>query len=123
MSGENYLVDTNTLIHLLDGNDTITEFLNGKSIFVSFISEMELLSKPSLSTESIRIIKSLIDGCVLVDFNTEIKQSAIKIRRNYKLKIPDAIIAASAGYLGIPLLTFDSDFKKVKSLELLHISL
>lgn len=123
MSGEDYFVDTNVLIHLLNGEVSITEFLDKKLIFISFISEMELLSKPGLSAENIRIVKSLIENCVLIDFNNEIKQSAIKIRKDYKLKIPDAIVAASANYLALPLITFDKEFKKVKNLEILHITL
>lgn len=109
MSGSDYLVDTNVLIHLVNGNEAITEFLQNKEVFVSFISEMELLSKPGLSTENIKLLQSMIDNCVLVDFNHEIKSEAIKLRRNYKLKLP--------------LLTGDKDFKKVGEIELLHLSM
>jgi predicted nucleic acid-binding protein len=115
-------IDTNILIHLINGDDAISDFLQGKEIFVSFISEMELLSKPGLSNENIKLLQSLIDNCVLVDFNHEIKSEAIRLRRDFKLKLPDAIIAATARYLHLPLLTADKHFKKIDDIELLFIS-
>ncbi|HEY8934688.1 MAG TPA: type II toxin-antitoxin system VapC family toxin [Cyclobacteriaceae bacterium] len=122
MSGSDYLVDTNILIHLGNGDESITDFLQGKVLFVSFITEMELLSKPGLSPENIKILKSLIDNCILVEFNHKIKSEAIKLRRQYRLKLPDAIIAATAKYLHLPLLTTDKDFNKIIDIELLFIS-
>jgi predicted nucleic acid-binding protein len=121
MSGTDYLIDTNILIHLGNGDQAITEFLQNKTIFVSFISEMELLSKPGLTTENIKVLQAMISNCVLVDFNHEIKVDAIKLRRNYRLKLPDAIIAASAKNLRLPLLTSDKDFKKISGIELFVI--
>ncbi len=123
MSGRNYLVDTNVLIHLANGDEIIADFLQDKIIFLSFISEMELLSKPGLSTESIKILQSMINECVLVEFNHEIKSEAIKLRRTHRLKLPDAVVAASAKYMRLPLLTADKDFQKVINLELLFIDI
>lgn len=123
MSGTDYLVDTNVLIHLGNGDEAITEFLQNKNVFLSFISEMELLSKPGLNTENLRILQSMINGCILVEFNHEIKSEAIKLRRHNKLKLPDAIVAATAKYLHLPLLTADKDFKKISEIELLFLSL
>lgn len=121
MSGTDYLVDTNVLIHLVNGDKAITNFLQGKTVFISFISEMELLSKPGLSSENIKLLQSMIDNCFVVEFNGEIKAEAIKVRRLHKLKLPDAIIAAPAKHLRLPLLTADKDFKKVPDIELIHL--
>jgi len=52
--------------------------------------------------------------------NQQIKQSAIQIRRKTGLKLPDSIIAASAEFMGIFLLTADKDFNKLKSLNILQ---
>lgn len=43
MSGKEILVDTNIFLYLLKGNDTLEEMLQGKSIYVSFITELELI--------------------------------------------------------------------------------
>lgn len=120
MSGSDYLIDTNVLIHLGNGNEAITEFLQNKIVYISFISEMELLSKPGLSSEHAKMLQLMIDQCIVIDFNTDIKNEAIKLRRNHRIKLPDAIIAATAIYLRLPLLTGDKDFKKVSGLELLY---
>jgi len=79
---------------------------------------MELLGKPGLASEQIKIVQSLIDSCILVKFNHEIKSVVIQIGRNFKLKLPDAIMAATLKYLRSPLY---KDFKKVPNLELLFI--
>jgi predicted nucleic acid-binding protein len=123
MSGSDYLPDTNVLIHLGNGDEAIADFLQEKVIFISFISEMELLSKPGLSQGNIKILQALIASCFLVEFNHEIKSEAIKLRRSFRLKLPDAIIAASAKYMRVPLMTADKDFQKISGLELLHFSI
>ena len=41
-----------------------------------------------------------------------------KLKIKYKTKLPDALIAASAIMLGIPLLTFDKGFSKIKELDI-----
>lgn len=43
MSGKEILVDTNILLYLLKGNDTLEKILQGKNIYLSFITELELL--------------------------------------------------------------------------------
>lgn len=43
------------------------------------------------------------------------------IEQRYKVKLPDDVIAASAAFLDIPLLTRDAGFEKIKSLNLLLI--
>ena len=53
--------------------------------------------------------------------NTSLKNKIIEIRNTYRLKLPDAIIAASALINNAILVTADNDFKKVKELELILI--
>jgi predicted nucleic acid-binding protein len=43
MNGIRILCDTNPLIHLLNGNQFIADFLNNKHIYISVITELELL--------------------------------------------------------------------------------
>jgi len=42
-----------------------------------------------------------------IPFSLEIENAAILIRRQYKLKLPDAVIAATAKCLKLELLTLD----------------
>lgn len=53
--------------------------------------------------------------------NDKIKELCISLKQKYKVKIPDAIIAASSIVYGLPLITSDADFKIIKELSLIFI--
>ena len=65
------------------------------------------------------IIDSLIDECQVINLNQEIKKLAIEIRRTHKLKLPDAIVAASSYYSKLPIITADKGFKKLKEIDVI----
>jgi predicted nucleic acid-binding protein len=121
MSGNDYLADTNVLIHLLSGKTSLADFLHDKTLFISFISEIELLSKPGLTTSHIKVIEELVANCIVIDYNHEIKAEAINIRRLTRLKIRDSLVLATAKFLDVPLISFDKDFSKVKDVEILNL--
>jgi len=56
---------------------------------------MELLSYPSMSESEELIVRDFLDKIIVVDLDNKIKELAIAFRKNYKLKLPDAIVAAS----------------------------
>ncbi len=60
-------------------------------------------------------------NCTIIDINKKIKDNTIKLRKKYKIKLPDCIIAATAEYLNIPLITGDTDFKTVDSIQMIII--
>jgi predicted nucleic acid-binding protein len=123
MNGVSILADTNAIIYLLDGNESIRELFSGKDIYLSSISEIEILSFPGLSAQQIKTIRSFIAECSIIELTSEIKEAAIFFRTSYKLKLPDAIIAASAFYLNIPIFTADKSFKKISELEVYLLNL
>jgi predicted nucleic acid-binding protein len=45
MNGISVVSDTNPLIYLLDGNRDVAEYLDGKHVWVSVITELELFAK------------------------------------------------------------------------------
>jgi len=120
MNGNSFVADTNILIYLLDGDTRISEALENKKVFISFISEIELLSSKKLNIRELDTIKELLTQCTIVDPNTIIKESTINFRKEYGLKIPDALIAATSYYLNIPLLTSDKDFTSLKELSVAY---
>ena len=65
--------------------------------------------------------KDLINDCFIIEMDYKIKTKCIEIRNKYKLKIPNAIIAASAIVYNLPLITSDKEFEKVKELDLIFI--
>jgi len=86
---------------------------------ISFITELELLSFPKTSPNSEDTIKGLLENCLIVDVRSEIKELTIEIRRKSKLKLPDSIVAATAYFSKLPLLTADKQFRTVDKLELI----
>lgn len=50
----------------------------------------------------------------MIELDARIMEEAIRLRKTYRLKIPDAIVAATALPEQIPLLTADGDFERIK---------
>ena len=123
MNGIRILCDTNPLIYLLDGNIDVAQFLDNKQIYLSVITELELFGKPNLSFQNAEIIEILLNECFIIDINQEIKQIYREIKQKYTIKLPDAIIAATAIYMDMPLLTFDRGYKNISNLKLIMFDL
>jgi len=117
MNGINFVADTNALIYLLNGNTCMTPYLD-KNLSYSVISEMELLSYSGITKSEENSIKSLLKECEEVALSAEIKEKTIEIRKKYKTKLPDAIVAASAIVSGLPLITADKGFNQIVELNL-----
>ena len=117
MNGINFVTDTNALIYLLNGNTCMTPYLD-KNLSYSVISEMELLSYSGITESEENSIKSLLKECEEVALSAEIKEKTIEIRKKYKTKLPDAIVAASAIVSGLPLITADKGFNQIVELNL-----
>ena len=65
------------------------------------------------------IIKDFLLSTTIIQTNMSICEKASKLRLNYAVKLPDAIIAATAEYLGLPLITADAAFFKIKEIEII----
>ena len=118
MSGNKIFVDTNIILYLLSGDETLAELLDGKQLYLSFVTQLELLSYPKLTKKSKKIVVEFIEHCVIIDINTEIKHLVIELRKKYSLKLPDCIIIATAIYHDLPIITADNDFRLIDELNL-----
>jgi predicted nucleic acid-binding protein len=119
MSGNKIFVDTNILIYFLKGEQEVIEMIGDKDVAISFITELELLSFPDLSKESEQIISNLLKECTIIELNRKIKDLTIEFRKKTKLKIPDSIVAASAYYMNLPLLTADKQMRIIDEVEVI----
>ena len=119
MNGNNILLDTNIVLYLLNGEETLIPILEEKNIFLSFISQIELLGSKNIDPNDVPKIKSFIEECTVIDITSGIKETTIQVRRNYSLKLPDSIILATSLWLNMPLISADKDFKKVETAELI----
>jgi hypothetical protein len=121
MSGTNfYLADTNFLINISKNNPIVYPFLD-YNICISYITEIELLGVFSINKIQKKNAISLINECFIFEMNSDIKKKAIEIKQKYKIKVPDAIIAATAIYNNLTLITSDADFEKIIELELIFL--
>lgn len=120
MNGNNFLLDTNIVLYLLGGDKILARLLDNKMPYLSFITEMELLSSGKITSGQEKQVKDFLKESSVIEMNKEIKHSAIHIRRASGLKLPDSIIAATAIFLNVPLLTADTEFNRLKSLNILQ---
>ena len=119
MNGKEILVDTNIVLYLLDGSDTLASFLEGKKVYLSFISELELLGYKDIDPKQEKEILELISDCSILPLTDLIKRKYVALRKLHKIKLADALTAATAIVMGVPLITSDADFKKISELDLI----
>ncbi len=117
-----FIADTNFLIYLHEGNRIVEPFLE-YNFGVSFISEIELLGYQGISKSEETKLKLLLNDCFQIDWNAKIKDETIKLKRKYRIKLPDAIIAASCIIYEIPLVSADKGFSKIDELDLVLIEI
>ena len=118
--GKRFLIDTSAcssfiLGKLSDESTTLMSSLPESNI--SIVSRIELLSwKADIIIET--AVQELVNVSSIFDLSEEIIQKTIEIRRKVKIKLPDAIIAATAIVNGFVLLsTNDKDFVRVPKLK------
>jgi len=87
----NLIVDTNIVFYLLAGNKKIESLLNETTVHIPFIVEIELLSHPSIAQKELELIRSFIKDSIQIPYSDSLKELVIKIRRESKVKIPDAL--------------------------------
>ena len=116
MNGIDYVLDTNIILYVIGG--MIEQNVLPDGVFsISFITELETLSYPSLSDDEKREITNFLDNISIIDIDKEIKGHTISLRKNYNIKLPDAIIAATAISQNAILITNDKQFLKISELK------
>jgi len=115
-----FLADTNFFIYIFEGNPNIENFLD-YNFGISFISEIELLGYHNLTSNDEELLKSIINDCYYFDFNNHIKNKTIELRKKVRIKLPDALIAATAIVNNLPLITADKGFEIIEQLDLILI--
>lgn len=104
------VLDTNAILYLLGGR--LVQPLPPGFYFASVITEMELLSYPSLDATVEHDIRGFLSEITVVGLTNVVKENAIFIRRQYGLKLPDAIVVGTAVVLDADLLTNDAHLLK-----------
>lgn len=116
-----YLLDTNAVIYLQQGR--LLEPLPVGFYGISVITEMELLSFTGLDETQTAWLKKFIGAVTSIQLDVKVKDRAIQLRRENRLKIPDAIIVASALVCDVALVTYDRELVGLPDLRLHSIKL
>lgn len=116
MSGRHYLLDTNAVIQYLAGNEELAALVaEAEFLAISVISKLEFLSFPNLSAEDRAILEEFLRRVTVFDvLSGDVEQMSLTtiMRSQFGLKMPDAIIAATAAVAGCQVVTADEHFKK-----------
>jgi toxin FitB len=108
-----YLIDTNIIICYLEGEQSIISFLcaNRGKLAISSITWMETLSY-LFSVDEEQVVRVFLQEFRMIEFSSPVMELSVIIRRMKKMKLPDAIIAASAVHHNLILVTRNvKDFK------------
>jgi predicted nucleic acid-binding protein len=118
------VIDTNILIYHLAGVLTdqaeaiLAEALESGS-YISIITRIELLGWRKHSPDSLKAAEALLQSMSEIPLHEEIIRLCISFRQNYPIKLPDAIIAATARHTKVPLMTRNAtDFERVSDLKM-----
>ena len=116
--GERYLVDTNSIVDAQtkklppNGLAFVAEVID-EEFTVSFVSYIEFLGYK----DATKAMEEFISMAAVIEINKEIINATIGIRRSRKIKLPDAIIAATAVVNKRTLITRNiADFSNIKGL-------
>ncbi|OIP21545.1 MAG: twitching motility protein PilT [Comamonadaceae bacterium CG_4_9_14_0_8_um_filter_60_18] len=112
MPGNRYLLDTNALVALLQGNPELAKLTQQAHwLGVSVINVLEFSSFDGLGDQDRYLLSQLVARITVVDVaygNNELMTNIIALRQTRALKLPDAIVMASAALYQATVLTNDT---------------
>ena len=125
--GIKYIWDTNTVIYYLQqqfppsAEKFMDNLVNDARPVISSITEIELLCWKSATEKDLEVLHNFIDDALVIELEQPIKYKTADIRKKHKIKLPDAIIAATALVYELILVSRNvSDFKDIDGLQLIN---
>lgn len=121
MPGNRYLLDTNALVALLQGHQALLALTDKAHwLGVSVINVLEFLGFDGLTAADRSLFVELISRLVVVDLNygnTELMERVTDLRKTRTIKLPDAIVMASAALHNATVITHDAVVLKLSATE------
>lgn len=125
--GIKYIWDTNTVIYYLQQQfpPSTEKFMDNlvseARPVISAITEIELLCWKAATEEDMEVLRNFVGDALVVELEQPIKYKTADIRKKHKIKLPDAIIAATALVYELTLVSRNvSDFKDIDGLQLIN---
>lgn len=120
------MIDTNILIYYL--NQQLPESVKAQvdnsilsTCSISIITRIEVLGWQGHTEQSLFAARALLTLLEEISLNPTIADCCIQLRQRYKIKLPDAVIAATALVKKQTLMTRNSDdFIKIEDLQLFN---
>ena len=114
MNGNSALLDSNIIIYLSKNELPFTVFDKFDNLLISVISYMEVLGFKFRNNEEENLVKELIDSFEVRFVDQNVAEKVIETRKQNRIRLPDAIIAATAAVNNLCLVTRNiEDFKNI----------
>lgn len=115
------LLDTNVALYLLGGR--LATPLPAGDYGISVITEMELLAWPSLTAQEEDRVRDFLQHLALCELTAATRARAIALRKAHQLKLPDAVVCATAMELDVELWTNDKTLANIPTLRCRSVAL
>jgi predicted nucleic acid-binding protein len=124
--GTKYLTDSNAVIEFLGGmlpssaSKRMQEIVDLNSHRLSVINQIELLGFNAPDAE-MQTLEAFVASSMVLPLSDSVVEKTIELRKMYKIKLPDAIIAATALVHNLKIITRNtSDFEKIQGVDVIH---
>jgi predicted nucleic acid-binding protein len=108
---ERCLFDTNAVVSLLRGHGELLALTRqARWVGISIVTEIEFRAFPDLAPEDARLFAEFAERISVVDLahhDAALLDRVIALRQNQRLRLPDAVVVASALAHGAALVTAD----------------
>jgi predicted nucleic acid-binding protein len=121
--GKRHLIDSNAIIDFCNGQlpENGRKFLIGISPEISIVTNIELFATKNISQEEYELLEKFVAFSVIHEVNKDLIDTTIEIRQTYKIKLPDAIIAATALVYNLTLISRNAkDFDGIDGLDFIN---
>jgi predicted nucleic acid-binding protein len=117
VSGIKFLLDTNVIIGLLKNTPAALELVQENGLrprfaAISQITKIELLGFHRITTDEEHEVLMFLKRVKVLPIDTSVEEQAIALRKLRKIKLPDAIVLATAISKNLQLITMDKALLK-----------
>lgn len=118
------LIDSNIIIYAMQSqHDELRRFIGKYAPAVSAVSYVEVLGYHKLNTSERTQLQAFFDAALVLQITEDVLRRAVQLRQSRRMKLGDALIAATALVAGRTLVTGNiRDFKWIQGLRLLSPS-
>jgi len=126
MGRKKYLIDTNIAIEYIsellpEKALTVLDGIIDGQFYISVINRIELLGFAGITENEEHKFQELINAANVIGLDEDVITTTIRIRKQYRIKLPDAIIAATALANNLTLISRNSkDFRGIENLKVVN---